>query len=35
MAITLGYEGAEIFPKQTEILVERGDIGNFFKSSIP
>jgi hypothetical protein len=29
MAITLGYEGAEIFPKQTEILVERGDIGNF------
>ena len=29
MASTLGYEGAEIFPKQTEILVERGDTGNF------
>ena len=29
MAATLGYEGAEIFPKQTEILVERGDTGNF------
>jgi len=28
-AETLGYEGAEIFPKQTEILVERGDTGNF------
>ena len=26
---TLGYEGVEIFPKQTEILVERGDTGNF------
>jgi hypothetical protein len=26
---TLGYEGCEIFPKQTEILVERGDTGNF------
>ena len=25
----LGYENAEIFPKQTEILVERGDTGNF------
>jgi hypothetical protein len=25
----LGYEGSEIFPKQTEILVERGDTGNF------
>jgi hypothetical protein len=29
MAIILGYEGSEIFPKQTEILVERGDTGNF------
>ena len=28
-AKTLGYEGSEIFPKQTEILVERGDTGNF------
>ena len=28
MAIILGYEGSEIFPKQTEILVERGDTGN-------
>jgi hypothetical protein len=25
----LGYDNAEIFPKQTEILVERGDTGNF------
>ena len=29
MALILGYEGSEIFPKQTEILVERGDTGNF------
>jgi hypothetical protein len=29
MAKILGYEGCEIFPKQTEILVERGDTGNF------
>jgi hypothetical protein len=29
MAKILGYEGSEIFPKQTEILVERGDTGNF------
>jgi hypothetical protein len=29
MAETLGYAGSEIFPKQTEILVERGDTGNF------
>jgi hypothetical protein len=29
MAKSLGYEGCEIFPKQTEILVERGDTGNF------
>jgi len=28
-AEVLGYEGVEIFPKQTEILVERGDTGNF------
>jgi hypothetical protein len=25
----LGYSGCEIFPKQTQILVERGDTGNF------
>jgi len=25
----LGHSGCEIFPKQTEILVERGDTGNF------
>lgn len=25
----LGYSGVEIFPKQIEILVERGDTGNF------
>jgi len=29
IAKILGYEGCEIFPKQTEILVERGDTGNF------
>jgi hypothetical protein len=29
MAEVLGYAGSEIFPKQTEILVERGDTGNF------
>ena len=29
MAKILGYEGSEIFPKQTEILVDRGDTGNF------
>jgi hypothetical protein len=29
MAEALGYAGSEIFPKQTEILVERGDTGNF------
>ena len=29
MSIILGYEGSEIFPKQTEILVDRGDTGNF------
>ena len=29
MAEALGYGGSEIFPKQTEILVERGDTGNF------
>ena len=25
----LGYGGCEIFPKQEQILVERGDVGNF------
>ena len=29
MAEALGYAGSEIFPKQTEILAERGDTGNF------
>ena len=29
IAAYLGYGGCEIFPKQEEILVERGDIGNF------
>jgi len=29
IATVLGYEDSEIFPKQTEILVERGDTGNF------
>ena len=29
MAEALGYAGSEIFPKQTEILVDRGDTGNF------
>ena len=35
MAIILGYEGSEIFPKQTEILVERGDTGNFLNLPYP
>ena len=29
MAEALNYSNSEIFPKQTEILVERGDVGNF------
>tara|TARA_R110000744_G_scaffold44733_2_gene99596 strand:+ start:625 stop:2148 length:1524 start_codon:yes stop_codon:yes gene_type:complete len=29
MSEALGFSGSEIFPKQTEILVERGDTGNF------
>jgi len=29
MSGALGFEGSEIFPKQTEILAERGDTGNF------
>ena len=29
IAKVLGYEGCEVFPKQVEILVERGDTGNF------
>jgi hypothetical protein len=29
MSDALGFGGSEIFPKQTEILVERGDTGNF------
>jgi hypothetical protein len=29
MSEALGFGGSEIFPKQTEILVERGDTGNF------
>jgi len=29
MADALGYAGSEIFPKQTEILSDRGDTGNF------
>lgn len=28
-AAYLGHSGSEIFPKQTELLVERGDTGNF------
>ena len=28
-AAALGYGGVEIFPKQTELLAERGDIGNW------
>ena len=34
MAKALGYEGSEIFPKQTEIFVDRGDTGNFFKFTL-
>jgi len=29
MAKALGYDDSEIFPKQTEIFVDRGDTGNF------
>ena len=29
VASVLGQAGKEIFPKQSEILVERGDVGNF------
>ena len=29
MSDVLGYSGCEIFPKQTEISVEKGDVGNF------
>jgi hypothetical protein len=29
MAATLGYASHEVFPKQTQILTERGDTGNF------
>ncbi len=29
IASVLGFSGKEIFPKQTEILVDRGDTGNF------
>lgn len=29
MSIALGFSGCEIFPKQDEILSERGDLGNF------
>jgi len=29
IADSLKFEGVEIFPKQTEVLVERGDTGNF------
>ena len=29
LSAALGYAGSEIFPKQTKILVDRGDTGNF------
>ena len=29
MSEVLGFKGSEIFPKQTEILADRGDVGNF------
>ncbi len=29
MAAALGYGGCETFPKQTQVLVDRGDIGNW------
>lgn len=29
VASTLGFGGCEIFPKQTEVLLERGDLGNW------
>ena len=33
MAKALGFGDSEIFPKQTELLVERGDTGNFLNLS--
>ena len=32
MSIALGFSGCEVFPKQDEILVERGDLGNFINT---
>ena len=29
IAATIGYSGSELFPKQDQILAERGDVGNF------
>jgi hypothetical protein len=29
MASALGYAKAEIFPKQSKIMADRGDVGNF------
>jgi hypothetical protein len=29
IAAAMGYGGSEIFPKQTELLVEKGDLGNW------
>tara|TARA_R110000803_G_scaffold127116_2_gene194654 strand:+ start:2004 stop:3545 length:1542 start_codon:yes stop_codon:yes gene_type:complete len=29
IAATIGYSGSEIFPKQDQILADRGDVGNF------
>ena len=29
LSAALGYSGSEIFPKQTTILIDRGDTGNF------
>ena len=29
VSAVLGYGGCEVFPKQEQVLVERGDVGNF------
>ena len=34
LAAALGFAGSEIFPKQTTILLDRGDTGNFFKHAL-
>ena len=34
MAALIGHSQSEIFPKQSSISLEKGDLGNFFKPTI-